>query len=75
MRVRDLTDKGRLLSRAKKLRYVPEMNKIYIVPDLTLVQQQEDKKLREEVKRLRENGVANVKIYKGKVLTDDRNSV
>lgn len=32
------------------------MDKIYIVPDMTLNQQEEGRKLREEVKKLREAG-------------------
>ena len=46
--------------------------RIYIVPDLTQEQQREDKKLRDEVKRLRDSGAVNVRISKGSVVADDQ---
>ena len=73
MKLKDMMDKGRILGRAKKLRNISEMSRpmVYVAPDLTLFQQQEDRKLREEVKRLREMGVQNVTISKAKFLADD----
>lgn len=71
VKLRDMMDKGRILGRAKKLRNISEMSMVYVAPDLTLFQQQEDRKLREEVKRLREMGVQNVRISKGKILAGD----
>ena len=47
------------------------MEKIYIVRDLTKVQQDNDKKLREEVKALRLAGVAAVRISRGAVVRGD----
>ena len=63
-----LIDRQRLLARNKELRNKEGMDRIYIVPDMTKVQQEKDKKLREEVKTLRNSGEAGVKISRGEVL-------
>jgi len=71
VKLTDLGDKRRVLSRAKNLKNEAGMGKIYIVPDLTKIQQTEDKKLREEVKSLRMAGIINVKISNGKVISEE----
>ncbi len=43
-----------------------------VVPDLTKVQQEEDRKLREEVRRLKDEGVASAKISKGSIVVEER---
>ena len=62
----------RILSRAKNLKNRIGMEKFYIVPDLTQEQQREDKRLRDEVKRLRDTGAVNVRISKGTVVADEQ---
>ena len=54
-----------MLARNKELKNKEGMDRIYIVPDMTKVQQEKDKKLREEVKALRNSGEAGVKISRG----------
>jgi hypothetical protein len=44
--------------------------RIFIVPDRTRIQQDEDKKLREEVKRLRLAGGVRVRIVRGTVVSE-----
>ena len=68
----NLEDKRRVLGRARNLKKTEGLDKVYVVPDLTKMQQDEDKKLRSEVKRLRENGETNVKISKGAVIVGAR---
>lgn len=68
----DVEDRRRVLSRARNLKKEEGMERLYIVPDLTKVQQEEDKRLRNEVKRLREAGETNVKIVKGVVVVGER---
>jgi PHD-finger len=73
IRVEDQSHRRKLLGRAKDLKSMEGLGRIYIVPDLTRVQQLEDKKLRDEVKRLRATGERGVKIEKGVVVV--RNGV
>jgi len=61
--------KYEILTNASKLKNVPNENhrEVYITPDLTLKQREENKKLREELKRRRENG-ENVYIRGGRLV-------
>jgi hypothetical protein len=68
IKVDDQNHRRKLLAGAKDLKDKEGLDKIYIVPDLTRVQQMEDKKLREEVRRLRAAGERGVKIEKGAVV-------
>ena len=68
IKLNDVEDKRRVLSRARNLKKVEGMDKIYIVSDLTKTQQEEEKKLREEVKRIREQGDLTARISKGSLL-------
>jgi hypothetical protein len=68
IKVDDQSHRRKLLARAKDLKDKEGLDKIYIVPDLTRVQQMEDKKLREEVRRLRAAGERGVKIEKEAVV-------
>jgi hypothetical protein len=68
----DLEDKRRILFRAKNLKKVNGMEALYIMQDLSKAQQDEDKKLRSEVRRLREAGETNVRISKGVIVIGER---
>ena len=59
------------MCRGKKLRNVSGMDKVFIVPDLTLKQQDEDRKLREEIRKLKSSGVTNAKIFRGNIVFED----
>jgi len=72
IRVEDPGNRRKLLGRAKGLKSKEGMDKIYIAPDMTRVQQLDDRKLRDEVKRLRESGARGVRIEKGVVVVGDR---
>lgn len=62
----DVDHKRRLLSRGKKLKDTGEgFKKVYLAPDLTKLQQEEDKKLKE----FRNAGKLNVKIAKGEIVS------
>ena len=72
MKLTDVNDRKRLLVRAKNLKK-EGFDKIFLVPDLTR-NQQEDKKLRDELKSLKAAGVTNVKISKGKVICKENDT-
>jgi len=67
--MREKDKKYEILSNASKLRNAQEEEhrKVYISPDLTIKQREENKKLREELKRRRENG-ENLYIKGGKLV-------
>ena len=60
--------KYEILSKAKDLSKIEEYKKVFVAPDLTRKQQEEDKKLRAKLKELREAGDAEVRIKKGKII-------
>jgi hypothetical protein len=68
IRVDEQGHRRKLLATAKDLKGKEGLDKIYIMPDLTRLQQQEDKALRDEVKRLRTAGETGVRIEKGVVV-------
>jgi len=72
IKLNDVEDKRRVLNRARNLKKVAGFEKVYIVPDLMKVQQEEDKKMRDEVKRLREEGDSTARISKGAIVTGAR---
>ena len=45
--------------------------KVFLQPDLTIKQQELDKQLRDELKRLRVSGETNVRIKSGKIIKID----
>ena len=45
IKLKDMEDRRRVLARAKNLKKADEMQAYYIVPDLTKIQQEDDKKL------------------------------
>lgn len=71
IRVGDIVQKRKILASAKKLKNTVGMERIYIVPDLTWQQQEEDKKLREEVRQKRAKGEVNVRIIRGEVVSGE----
>jgi hypothetical protein len=76
IQVEDVDQKWRILSRGKKLKDAGEewLRKVYLAPDLTKVQQEEDKKLRDKVKEFRDTGKLNVRITKGQVVSRENGS-
>ena len=69
VRVDDQGHRRKLLSRAKELKRKENLQRIYLVPDLTKTQQLGDKALRDEVKRRRLAGENGVKIERGVVVS------
>ena len=67
IRVQDVGHRRKLLARAKELRNKEGLQKIFIVPDQTRMQQEADKVLRDKVKLLRRDGVE-ARIVKGEVV-------
>ena len=74
IKLKDMEDRRRVLARAKNLKKADGMQGYYIVPDLTKIQQEDDKKLRNEVRRLREAGNTFARISRGVVVTEARES-
>jgi hypothetical protein len=72
IRVDDVTHRKKLLAKAKDLKHMDQFSKIYIVPDLTRVQQLEDKKIRDQVKKYRQEGEIGVRIERGKIVRGSR---
>jgi hypothetical protein len=68
--IEDVSDRRRLLSRAKNLKS-SDHKLIYVAPDLTRVQQEEDRKLREKLKEIRLAGKKYVKISKGEIVQEE----
>ena len=65
--------KWAVVSRAKKLRYAgEEYRRVMIVPDLTVRERMEDKKLREELRRRRDAGENDIYISRGKIVKRSR---
>ena len=64
---RDVDTKYSLIRNAKNLRQLPDFNRIFLNPDLTPIQQNESKYLREELKTRRNRG-EDVKIHRGKIV-------
>lgn len=57
-----------LLTRAKNLRDITKFSRIYISNDLTRLQQEQDKKLRDKLREFREEGKLGVKISNGTIM-------
>jgi hypothetical protein len=68
IRMEDVDHKRRLLARGKKLKEGQKwLKKVYLAPDLTKMQQEEDKKLRDMVKEYK----TNVRIARGEVACEE----
>ena len=78
IRNEELDHKRKLLSRGKNLKGAEDDNlrKVYVAPDLTRLQQEEDKKLRDKLKEFREDGMrkgierTSVKIVRGEIVRE-----
>lgn len=78
IRIEELDHKRKLLSRGKHLKVAKDDNlrKVYVAPDLTRLQQEEDKKLRDKLKEFREDGMkkgierTSVKIVRGEIVRE-----
>jgi len=70
LKVKSVEGKIELLKRAKLLKN-EGYEKVFLQPDLTLKQQEIDKKLRDELKRLRSAGETDIKIKAGKIIKNE----
>jgi hypothetical protein len=76
IRIEEVEHKRRLLARGKNLKEAKDdmLRRVYVAPDLTRMQQEEDKKLRDKVKELREDEMkndkerTNIKIVRGEIV-------
>ena len=59
-----------ILKKASTLKKNKNFEKIYVVPDLTRKQQEEDKQLRDKLKEFRGNGMEGIKISKGCIVKE-----
>jgi len=66
--IEDIGHRRWVLSRGKKLKE-SSFKQVFIVPDLTRQQQEEDKKLRDKLKEIRQHGTTNAKIVKGEIVS------
>jgi hypothetical protein len=72
--IQDSEHRRRLLNRGKQLKTAEDdaLKKIYLAPDLTHhIHQEEDKKLRDRLKELRNSGSKNIKISKGEIVSEE----
>ena len=60
--------KRELLNNAKKLRSTEKWERVYITPDLSPREREENKKLREELKKRRDEGETGIVIRRGKIV-------
>jgi len=65
--------KVEIMKRVKLFKEHEEYKEIYITPDLTRKQQDSDKQLRAELKKLKEQGETSAKIKKGKIVKNLQN--
>ena len=70
VQVVSLNIKRTILSNAKKLRNIQsaQMKDVYITLDLSVQERKIQKELRAELKRRKDNGEPNLKIYRGKIV-------
>jgi len=69
--VEEAGQRRKILARAKDLKTMEGKGGIYIAPDRTRKQQEEDRVLRDKVKEFRKGGKVGVKISKGKVVREE----
>ena len=60
-----------ILKKASTLKKNKNFEKIYVVPDLSRMQQEEDKQLRDKLKEFRGNGMEGIKISKGCIVKEE----
>lgn len=68
MVLKSVDSRKEILARAKILKESEEFTKVFITPDLTRRQQEKDKILRQQLKKIREEGEPTAKIKNGKVV-------
>ena len=70
VQIGSLSIKRALLSNAKKLKnhQSAQLKDVYITPDLSVQERKIQKELRAELKRRKDNGESNLKIYRGKIV-------
>ena len=68
IKVVDGQQRKKILTYAKQLKDTTGRESIYIAPDLTKQQQEEDKKLRQEVRLRRTSEESKVRIFRGEVI-------
>ena len=62
------------MKKAKTLKEDRKFEKIFVSPDLTRKQQEEDKTLRDKLKEFRNQGMLGIKISKGCIVREQGNS-
>ena len=63
--------RGDMLKKGVLLKETTDFNTYYIVPDKTPKQQYEDKKLRDKLREIRNNGQREARINKGKIIKNE----
>ena len=63
--------KRELLNNAKKLRNSEKWGRVYITPDLSPHEREENKKLREELRKRRNEGESGLVIRRGKIIQQE----
>jgi len=73
IKVEEIEKKRRILTRAKQLKGAKEewLHSVYVTPDLTRFQQDEDRMLRGKLKEYRNEGRKNVKIERGMIVIEE----
>jgi hypothetical protein len=66
--LKSLDSRKEILVRAKNLKEIDTYSKVFITPDLTRKQQERDKELRSQLRRIRDEGETGAKIRYGKVV-------
>lgn len=72
MKIKNMDGRKEILSRAKNLKDTEEFKRMFISPDLTRRQQEADRELRQQLKRIREGGVQEARIKNGKIVKNVR---
>jgi hypothetical protein len=68
VKIKSVEGRAEILRRAKELKENEKFSKVFITPDLTRKQQTSDKELRSQLKKLRDEGLENIRIKNGKII-------
>ena len=68
MVLKTMDSRKEILAQAKSLKESAEFSKVFIMPDLTRKQQEQDKHLRQQLKKIRDEGEPTAKIKYGKIV-------
>ena len=66
--------KRQILARSPRLRQCNSWKSVFITPDLTQQEREENRRLREELKTRRQNGEPNLIIRRGRIVISQRNN-